>query len=263
MAGLAVQRPKTVDKRNARATVRCSILRRGSRSLRMEVLANCFNWVDAAFRWDGWRALAAIATFAAVLVALRRDTLSEKRIAIKDAHLIGAIIDQATVAAKLASNYELARKDPSAAEEKLYVYDRFGGVDGFIETIKSIKLSDCPTIEVMTTCGVLCSVYVRIKKGYTELSLFKDKLDDMPAMSMAGEIITINQCIEDMKSEIRLVSGKYYDWAHQEGHRRKVAEKLNGTMRARAIKEIPRIVWAIVTNKAPKPTSENKLKAKV
>jgi hypothetical protein len=207
--------------------------------------------IDCVFRWDGWRAIAAIGTFLAVWVALGRDIRADRRATIKEAHFIGAIIVLAQGADILAEKYEAASRDPNPTQVKsaIDLYNRVGGVDPIISTLQGIRPGDCPTIEVMTTCTVLLYALDRIKSSYENMitSSRDGKVLNVPSLSTYSS--TLKSSIEDLEQELRVVSGRYYDLANLEGHRRNVKNKINGTIRMRAIKSLPKLIFSILTGR--------------
>lgn len=220
----------------------------------MDVILTLFAWADGIFRWDGWRALAALGTFAAVWVALRRDAVSERRTAIKEAHLIGAIIGEAEAVNLLAKKYETERSNDKRMQGLLEFYDEMGGLDQEVEVLKSIKFSECPTVEVMTTRSVLSKEFELVRSAYEKLRCYiADKKSPPP--SLKESIVSLDQSISDLNSELKVVSGRFYAWAHQDGHRQKVDEKINGTPRTRALRALPEIVISAVTNRQPKSSA--------
>jgi len=117
--------------------------------------------------------------------------------------------------------------------------------------IKGIRLSDCPTVEVMTTISVLIGTFDSASKIYSEIINLDDENLSKYRKSAKRIIADLDVSIKDLEAELKVISGKYYDWAHQEGHRKKVDEKVNGTARMRAAKAIANLAWAFITNKPP------------
>lgn len=228
----------------------------------MDFLSETISIADKIFRWDGWRALAAIGTFLAVWIALRRDERADRRIAIKESHLIGAILDHATTARIMANEYESSISKPKVLDKHRESYFRLGGLDSNIQTLKSISVSDCPTVEVMTTKSVLAKIFENIDKAYQDIESQSDTEPKKQLRSLSHEISCLNICIEDLKVEMKAISGRHYEWAHQDGHRRKVAEKVNGTLRTRALRALPGVLGAIITNRAPAEKASSQSKAR-
>ena len=210
-----------------------------------------FEIINPAFTWDGWRALAAIGTMAAVWVALSRDTASEKRQAIRDSHVIGAMISELNYVISEVDDFEKARinrKNLSIFFSKL---DRSNHLPGSELFFRNIKLSDCPTVEVMTTVSVtdrlMKSVISTVDLGRESIKGSADHFTPPPHLDL--ESMALKMCRKDLKDEQRWVAGRYYKIATQDGHRKQVEKRSSLSPRRESLKSIPLLIKTIVTNR--------------
>lgn len=205
--------------------------------------------LDIVFLWGGWRALAAIGTFAAVFVALRRDGETHRRTSIREAHFIGGVISLCSPLLLIAEKYEAARMNKNQLESLSKLYSDFGGFRNTAESLRAIRFTDCPTIEVMTTIGVVIACCDRVIEVIEPHS---NNVDDnnFPGRSIAVQIDSLRESISDLESEQRVVAGKFYQWAHQAGHREMVKKRTAGTPRTRALQSLPGLLFALVTNRS-------------
>lgn len=215
---------------------------------------------DDVAKWDGWRALAALGTMAAVWVALKRDSTAERSAAIAKAHLIGAMISEANAALRELSEYQAAR----LSESDLYVYflkyQKLGHLmTGCNAFFTGIKTTECPTIEVMTTLSVLRYVTDRGNKAITKAySFIEEKVTPFQSPpSVEVEIQMLSLSIKDLKIEQEWVAGRHRKIGTQEGHRREIGRKLSSP-RSQHLRALPSILWAIIKN-SPIPKNRDNL----
>lgn len=208
--------------------------------------------LNVCFVWDGWRGIAAVGTFAAVAVALNRDRVAEKQRRIREAHAIGAMIAEIEAIHHQILEYKKYRKNKLELKKFLKNVMIVRNIQSAKSFFSSIKLSDCSSVEVITTVSVLRGSIDRIDSVLDGAWRGIDVVDKdyVVPEDLDLDIFALSQCLSDLHKEQKIVSGKYFSVSTQSGHREHVKRIIHGSPRLRSLKSIPSLVVTIVTNRS-------------
>lgn len=145
--------------------------------------------------WQGWRLFTAIGAIGAcfsLVLAWLRDNAAARQYAVSRAHLIEALIFVLKRAELELTAYGKARTSSEALGEFFGAGDPLPRLNAALDVIRSAKLNDWPSAEVMTSIFDLTvcfnDVTAKIDLGRKQLNE-TGSIDGMPDLSKAREMI--------------------------------------------------------------------------